>query len=122
MQLNSTQDDASKAQARLAADDEHRRTQATTIAEGEQAKIALHRKLRQRITDAIGDRALFPASFTTTLGYSPPADGTTDWIAAATALIAYAITAPRSTHHRRALAWTARDPRPLAAAVSPQAN
>lgn len=91
-QLNSIRDDASRARAKLAADDEYRRTHATTIAEGEQAKAVLHRKLRQRITDAIGDRALFPAWFTTALGYSPSADGTTDWIAAATELITYRIT------------------------------
>lgn len=91
-QINSTRDDASNAQARLAADDEYRRAHSATIAEGEQAKIVLHRKLRQRITDAIGDRALFPSWFTTALGYSPPADGTTQWIAAATELIAYRIT------------------------------
>jgi chromosome segregation ATPase len=91
-QINSTQDDVSNAQVRLAADDEYRRTHAATIAQGEQAKIVLHRKLRQRITDAIGDRALFPAWFTTALGYSPPADNTTQWIAAATELITYRIT------------------------------
>ena len=91
-QINSTQDDVSNARARLAADDEYRRTHTATIAEGEQAKIVLHRKLRQRITDAIGDRALFPAWFTTALGYSPPADSTAQWIAAATELIAYRIT------------------------------
>lgn len=91
-QINSTRDDVSNARARLAADDEYRRAHAATIAEGEQAKIVLHRKLRQRITDAIGDRALFPAWFTTALGYSPPADGTTQWITAATELIAYRIT------------------------------
>lgn len=90
-QINSTRDDVSNARARLAAADEYRRTHAATIAEGEQAKIVLHRKLRQRITDGIGDRALFPAWFTTALGYSPPADGTTQWIAAATELIAYRI-------------------------------
>jgi hypothetical protein len=91
-QINSTQDDVSNARARLAADDEYRRTHTATIPEGEQAKIVLHRKLRQRITDAIGDRALFPAWFTTALGYSPPADSTAQWIAAATELIAYRIT------------------------------
>lgn len=91
-QINSSHDAVSDAQARLAADDDYRRTHAATIAEGEQAKIVLHRKLRQRITDAIGDRALFPAWFTTALGYSPPADGTTQWIAAAAELIAYRIT------------------------------
>lgn len=72
--------------------DNYRRTHAATIAEGEQAKVVLYRKLRQRITDAIGDRALFPAWFTTALGYSPPADGTTQWIAAAAELIAYRVT------------------------------
>ena len=82
----------SNARARLAADDEYRRAHSATITEGEQAKAVLHRKLRQRITDAIGDRALFPAWFTTALGYSPPADGTTQWIAAATELTAYRIT------------------------------
>jgi prophage DNA circulation protein len=91
-QINSTRDDVSNARARLTADDEYRRAHAATITEGEQAKIVLHRKLRQRITDAIGDRALLPAWFTTALGYSPPADGTTQWIAAATELIAYRIT------------------------------
>jgi prophage DNA circulation protein len=91
-QINSTRDDASNARARLAADDEYRRAHSATITEGEQAKAVLHRKLRRRITDAIGDRALFPAWFTTALGYSPPADGTTQWIAAATELIAYRIT------------------------------
>lgn len=91
-QINSTRDDASNARARLTAADEYRRTHAATIAEGEQAKIILRRKLRQRITDAIGDRALFPAWFTTALGYGPPADGTTQWIAGAAELIAYRIT------------------------------
>jgi hypothetical protein len=91
-QIISARDDVSSARARQVADDEYRRTHAATIAEGEQAKIVLHRKLRQRITDAIGDRALFPAWFTTALGYSPPADGTTQWIAAAAELIAYRIT------------------------------
>ncbi len=91
-QINSTRDDVSNARARLAAADEYRRTHEATIAEGEQAKIVLHRKLRQRVTDAIGDRALFPAWFTTALGYSPPADGTTPWMDAATELIAYRIT------------------------------
>ncbi len=91
-QLNSTRDDVSNCRARLAAADEYRRAHATTIAEGEQAKVVLHRKLRQRITDAIGDRALLPAWFTTALGYGPPAEGTTQWIAAATELIAYRIT------------------------------
>jgi len=91
-QINSTRDDVSTARARLAADDKYRRTHLATITEGEQAKTALHRKLRQRITDAISDRALFPAWFTTALGYSPPADGTTQWITAATELIAYRIT------------------------------
>jgi prophage DNA circulation protein len=91
-QINSTRDDVSNARARLAADDEYRRARSATITEGEQAKAVLHRKLRQRLTDAIGDRALFPSWFTTALGYSPPADGTTQWIAAATELIAYRIT------------------------------
>src|ERR1035438_2341079 len=44
------------------------------------------------IPAALAHRALFPASFTTALGYSPPADGTTQWIAAAAELIAYRIT------------------------------
>lgn len=91
-QINCTRDDVSTARDRLAAADEYCRTHAATIAEGEQAKVVLHRKLRQRITDAIGDRALFPAWFTTALGYSPPAEGTTQWIAAAAELIAYRIT------------------------------
>ncbi len=91
-QINSARDDVSNARARLAAADEYWRTHSATIADGEQAKIVLYRKLRQRITDAIGDRALLPAWFTTALGYSPPADGTTQWIAAAAALIAYRIT------------------------------
>jgi chromosome segregation ATPase len=91
-QINSARDDVSNARARLDAADEYRRTHAATLAEGEQAKIVLHRKLRQRVTDAIGDRVLFPAWFTTALGYSPPADGTSQWIAAAAELIAYRIT------------------------------
>ena len=91
-QINSTQDDVSDARVQLAADDEYRRAQSATLTEGEQAKIVLHRKLRQRITDAIGDRALFPAWFTTALGYSPPADGTTQWIGTAAELIAYRLT------------------------------
>jgi prophage DNA circulation protein len=91
-QINSTRDDVSRARARLAADDESRRAHLASITEGEQAKIVLNRKLRQRITDAIGDRALFPSWFTIALGYSPPADGTTQWIAAATELVAYRIT------------------------------
>jgi hypothetical protein len=37
-----------------------------TITEGEQTEVVLHRRLRQRITDAIGDRALY--ALTTTLG------------------------------------------------------
>lgn len=90
-QINSTRNDVSNARARLAAD-EHRRAHSATITGGEQAKIVLHRKLRQRVTNAIGERALFPAWFTTALGYSPPAEGTTQWIAAATELIAYRIT------------------------------
>jgi hypothetical protein len=36
--------DVSNARARLAAADEYRRAHAATIAEGEQAKIILHRK------------------------------------------------------------------------------
>lgn len=91
-QISSARDRASNARARLAADDEFRRTHAATIAAGEQAKVVLHRRLRQRITDAVGDRVLFPSWFTTALGYSPPAEGTTEWIAAATELIAYRIT------------------------------
>jgi chromosome segregation ATPase len=91
-QISSTSDRASNARARLAADDEFRRTHAATIATGEQAKVVLHRRLRQRIIDAVGDRVLFPSWFTTALGYSPPAEGTTEWIAAATELIAYRIT------------------------------
>lgn len=90
--IDFTREDVSDARARLAADDEHRAAHSATITEGEQAKIILNRKLRQRITDAIGERALFPAWFTTALGYSPPADRTTQWIAAATELIAYRIT------------------------------
>jgi chromosome segregation ATPase len=91
-QIISAQNAVSNAQARLAADDEYRRTHSATIAEGEQAKVVLHRKLRQRITDAIGNRALFPAWFTTALGYSPPADGTTEWVAVAAELVTYRIT------------------------------
>jgi chromosome segregation ATPase len=91
-QINSSRDDVSNVRARLAASEEYRSTHAATIAEGEQAKVVLHRKLRQRIIDAIGNRALFPAWFTTVLGYGPPAEGTTQWIVAASELIAYRIT------------------------------
>jgi uncharacterized protein YoxC len=91
-QINSSNDSVAEARVRLAADDEYRQAHATAIAAGDQAQVALHRKLRQRITDAIGTRALFPAWFTTVLGYGPPADGTTEWIAAAADLIAYRIT------------------------------
>jgi hypothetical protein len=35
-----------------------------TITEGEQAKVVRRRKLRQRITDAIGDRALYAPTTT----------------------------------------------------------
>lgn len=91
-QIASARDSIAKARAQLATDDEHRRTHAATITEGEQAKLLLHRKLRQRVTDAIGDRALFPAWFTIALGYSPPATGTAQWIAAAAELISYRIT------------------------------
>jgi prophage DNA circulation protein len=91
-QINATRDDVANARAQLAADDEYRRAHAATTAEGEQSNIVLHRKLRQRITDAIGNRVLFPSWFTTALGYSPPADSTTQWIATAAELIAYRIT------------------------------
>jgi len=37
-------------------------------------------------------RSLFPVWFTIALGYSPPAEGTTQWVAAATELITYRIT------------------------------
>ena len=59
-QINSIRDDVFSAQTQLDADDEYRRSHSAAIGEGDQAKLILHRKLRQRITDAIGDRVSSP--------------------------------------------------------------
>lgn len=78
-----------KAAAELAADDEARRAITGYLSAGAKAQTALTTRLRTRLVNALGERAMLPVWFTAVFGPTIPATGGEDWLDAATQTLLY---------------------------------
>jgi chromosome segregation ATPase len=73
----------------LKADDALAAQLAGTIAAGQRAEAALTTRLRTRLVDAIGERAMLPVWFTTPFGPTAPATGAQAWLDVAAQVLLY---------------------------------
>jgi hypothetical protein len=83
------QDEALRAQARLAEDDAARKAAAAELAAGDQAETQLLLRVRSRIADAVAQARLLPVWFTTVFGLLPDRGEPQRWLEDASACVLY---------------------------------
>lgn len=82
-------DERREAIEQLAEDDALRVELSGAISAGQRAETALATRLRTRLVEAVGDRAMLPVWFATTFGPATPATGAQAWLDLATRVMLY---------------------------------